>query len=314
MERSWLPLANKNKLELLYAIFLILAGTLAAAALLMIIISPVAFAICSLFTVIFITLACITKDIINGETNRKVVSEMIKIDIANQMKSDNEKAVIQPPKDEIAQYSALPDIVDENVLVYDYEKKICFSDDGINYVAGNVGKDLNFVQEPKNEYDNKAVAIYLNGRKLGYVYRSDPTQSMINDWIRHGEYFTGFLNKYSPANKTATFKIGFYKPLTKFPCKIFSLVKTSKRVDEFSKRSENLSSCSEGESVSVEYDSYDDTFIVYSETYQEIGELPKSALNFLSGNEYENIVGIIEELEDEFKSSPKAKVKIYIVK
>lgn len=229
-------------------------------------------------------------------------------------KSLTNETISRPLKDEIARYSAFPDVVDGNVLVYDYEKKICFSDDGIKYVAGNVGKELNFVQEPENKYDNKAVAIYFNGHKLGYVYRSDPTQGMINDWIERGEYFYGFLNTYSPANNSATFKIGFYKPLEKFPSKTFSLIKTSKRIDEITKRSDNISSCSEGESVSVEYDSFDDTFVVYSDTYQEIGELPKSALNFLSGNEYENIVGIIEELEDEFESSPKAKVKIYIVK
>ena len=251
---------------------------------------------------------------LQNEISAKLNADVNKSDISYKKKFDSEKSTVQPPKDEIARYSALPDVIDENVLVYSYEKKICFFGDGINYVAGNVGKDLNFVQEPENEYDNKAVAIYLNGRKLGYVYRSDPTQGMINDWIRRGEYFYGFLNKYSPTNNSATFKIGFYKPLAKFPSKTFSLVKTSKRIDEITKRSDNISSCSEGESVSVEYDSFDDTFIVYSDTYQEIGELPKSALNFLSGNEYENIVGIIEELEDEFESSPKAKVKIYIVK
>lgn len=251
---------------------------------------------------------------LRNEINVKTNTGANKNNSAYTNKFNSENSTVQPPKDEIARYSALPDVIDENVLVYSYEKNICFFGDGIIYVSGNVGQDLDFMQEPENEYDDKAVAIYLNSNKLGYVYRNDRTQGMINDWISHGEYFTGFLNKYSPANKTATFKIGFYKPLAKFPCKTFSLVKTSKRIDEISKRSDNLSSCCEGESVSVEYDSFDDTFVVYSDTYKEIGELPKIALNFLSGNEYENIVGIIEELEDEFESSPKAKVKIYIVK
>lgn len=311
--------------SVLFVLFILLAAGGLMVAFVGMFIQPVFIGLGILLTFVSILLTILLSDRVGGvsdkptkslqnEINEKNIADVIKSDITNQLNLDNTKTAAQPLKDEVARYSTLPDVIDENVLVYSYEKNICFFGDGINYVSGNVGKDLNFVQEPENEYDNKAVAIYLNGNKLGYVYRSDPTQGMINDWIRRGEYFYGFLNKYSPSNNSATFKIGFYKPLAKFPSKTFSLVKTSKRIDEITKRSDNISSCSEGESVSVEYDSFDDTFVVYSDTYQEIGELPKSALNFLSGSEYENIVGTIEELEDEFESSPKAKVKIYIVK
>lgn len=220
----------------------------------------------------------------------------------------------RPVSDGEKNYDFLEDFYGENYLKYSYEHNFYLFGDGYMYLAGNGGKNLRFVQEPENPYDSNAVAIYLGANKLGYVYRNDGLQKMINDWIKRGEYFTGYLNKFSVADKKATFKIGFYKPLSVFPSKTFSLIRVNKKIDEFTSRADNLLDCDVGDPVKVT--SYlSDTYIVLSEFYKEIGELPKSADKFLEEcYDDDNIVGIIREIDDEYETAPKAKVEIYITK
>ena len=92
--------------------------------------------------------------------------------------TDNKNYVADGKRD----YNYLEDIVDDNLLMYSYEKDICLLGDGYKYLAGNGGKDLRFVQEPENQYDSNAVALYLENDKLGYIYRSDRTQKMITNF------------------------------------------------------------------------------------------------------------------------------------
>lgn len=209
-------------------------------------------------------------------------------------------------------YDYLEDVVDNNLLMYSYERDICLFEYGYMHLAGNGGKDLRFVQEPDNPYDNNAVAIYLGENKLGYVYRNDKTQKMINDWIRRGEYFTGYLNKFSVKDKKATFKIGFYKPLSRYPSKIYSLVRTGKKIDDFGTRADNLRSCNEYDVVKIfESCEYPFSYTVCDDLGNEIGELPKSAEKFLENCNVQDVIGIIREIDDDYETAPKAKVEIF---
>lgn len=217
----------------------------------------------------------------------------------------------RPVSDGEKNYDLLEKVRWENVLKYSYENNLCLSGDGYMHLAGNGGKTLKFVQEPNNPYDSGAVAIYLGTDKLGYVYR-DQVQKMINDWIRRGEYFTGYLNKFSVADKKATFKIGFYKPLSRYPSKTYSLVRTGKKIDDFDTRADNLLECDVGDCVSIS-SLWSDSYVVFQYgSTAEIGELPKNAENFLNGYEDEDIIGIIREIDDENETAPKAKVEIYV--
>lgn len=217
----------------------------------------------------------------------------------------------RPISDGEKNYDLLEKVRGENVLKYSYENNLCLSGDGYMHLAGNGGKTLKFVQEPNNPYDSGAVAIYLGADKLGYVYRNDQVQKMINDWIRRGEYFTGYLNKFSVADKKATFKIGFYKPLSRYPSKTYSLVRTGKKIDDFDTRADNLLECDVGDCVSIS-SLWSDSYVVFQyDSTAEIGELPKNAENFLNGYEDEDIIGIIREIDDESEAAPKAKVEIY---
>lgn len=214
-------------------------------------------------------------------------------------------------------YNLIPDYDDGKFLAYKYEESICFIKDDnpeekFGYVIGNGGKQLLFEFEPENQYDTMAVAIYLDDKKLGYVY-SGRTQEMIHDFYRKGWEVCAHINKYSIEKKTATYKIGFFKPIERFESKQFSLVKTTKRIDEYSNRADNLSFCEEGDVLTIECEGLEDNYIVYADGYREIGELPKSAVNFIEEYNPKKIMGILNSCEEDENGKLKAKITIYLI-
>ena len=223
---------------------------------------------------------------------------------SNATESDDEKKV---------DYNLLDIITCENKLKYEYEKEMFVTEEGWQNIPGNLGKVLRFVKEPNNQYDENAVAIYAGQNKLGYVYKGK-NQDMINDWINSDRYLSGYLSRYSLNEKKASYRIGFYASLLPYPNRIFSLIKTGKKIDEFSKRSDNISMCNEGDAISAELGVESFSYVVYNDMYEEIGELPKSAENFLNEHDFDEIVGTIEEIDYDYDSAPKIKVKIYLLK
>ncbi len=211
------------------------------------------------------------------------------------------------------EYNLLDTITYENKLKYEYEKEMFVTEEGWQNIPGSLGNALRFIKEPDNQYDENAVAIYAGKNKIGYVYKGK-NQDMINDWINSGKYLSGYLSRYSLSKKKASYRIGFYASLLPYPNKIFSLIKTGKKIDEFSKRSDNISMCNEGDAISADLDAESFSYTVYNDMYEEIGELPKSAEKFLDDHDFDEIVGTIEEIDYDYDSAPKIKVKIYLLK
>lgn len=233
-----------------------------------------------------------------------------------------EAAQPQPPKEEPKE-EAIPDgtknydlfneFLDGQFLCYEYEENVCLIDGAFDGIVGNGGKQITFEFEPENEYDDKAVALYVEGKKIGYVYRGQ-IQDMIHSYHKQGRQICGYLNKYSAADKKATYKIGFYKPDDYFESKQFSLTKTTKKIDEYTTRAENLEWCKEGDILTIESEGFsDESFVVYANGYNEIGELPKSAVNFIEENNPKKIYGILNTLEEDDNGKLKAKITVYLI-
>lgn len=206
-------------------------------------------------------------------------------------------------------YDLLDTVLDGSILSYEYEENICLADNVIDKVSGNGGKELTFVPEPDNQYDDKAIAIYLDDLKIGYVYKGK-IQNMLNDWIKRGDTYFGYINKIFVDDNKATYKIGFYKPVEKFINKTFSLVKTGKRIDEYISREDNLCSVSEGDEVTIEYDEELDSYVVFNEYYDEIGELPASAAEFIDDNSCDEIIGIVRTISENESGTPKVRIAV----
>lgn len=198
-------------------------------------------------------------------------------------------------------YHLFSSIEGDNYLKYEYERDLCLSS-GVDAadLSGKGGTPITFVQEPDNKYDDKAVAIYLEAKKIGYVYRGR-TQDMCNDWFKRDMLFIGHLAKINVAENTATYKIGFYRPLAERENKLFPLLRVTKTVEDFeiSSRYDNLSVMDEGDEV----DYYNGT--VYDGT-DELGELSDQAIDFIE--QFEKVALIIESLDDN-----KAKIRVYSI-
>lgn len=213
----------------------------------------------------------------------------------------------------IKDYDLFPEAFDCWILSYEYEQNLYISDGALSLVRGNAGKEITFEFEPENTYDPNAVAVFLNCNKIGYIHRGT-VQGMVHDYKKRGWTVLGYINKYSFVKNEITFKIGFYKSLSIYESKQFRLVRTRKKIDDYSTRAENLSCCSEGEEVTVEYDVFNDSYTVYNCLSDEIGELPQSANDFMNENEYEKTVCILSELSEGSNGITNAKVTIYVIK
>ena len=222
-----------------------------------------------------------------------------------------QKPKMTPPKDYDLFCSILTNSSGEACyLKYQKEDRVCFIDPSMfDKISDCGGKMVKFVSEPDNPHDSGAVAILYEGTKIGYVYRGN-VQDMLNDFIRRNELYGGYLNKISPEDRTATFKVGFYKPISSRPQKEFPLVKTGKKDWMGYPRSENLSGCSVNDPVEIKYEPDSDAFVVYTEEGFEIGELGNafSDIADYSENDY---VGIISKIDD--SDIDKTKLTISVI-
>ena len=226
-----------------------------------------------------------------------------------------------PKKEEIPDgqkdYDLFFEYLEGQFLCYQYEQKICFiKDDNIEekfgYVIGNGGKKLLFEFEPDNPYDSMAVAIYLDDKKLGYVY-SGQTQEMIHSYHKQGRLICGYLNKYSVEEQTASYKIGFYNHIDYFDNKQFTLTKTNKKIDEYTSRADNLLNCDSGDLLLIEKEFLGENYIVTTDGYDEVGELPKSAISFIEEYCPDKIYGILNSCEEDENGKIKAKITVYLI-
>ena len=200
-------------------------------------------------------------------------------------------------------YNLFEDIVDENVLLYKYENNLFVQN--FEPIVGNGGQSIRLIPEPDNEYDKETIAAYLNGEKIAYIYKSK-IRDMIHDWQKRNWKICAYINKYNMTEKTATYKIGFYKPLDMFENHEYRLTKISKKADEYGiSRYDNISCLSEGDVVSI----FDLT--VYDDNTDEIGELPKSAEDFI--NSCEETAAIISEIYEDYDKI-SAKITVYKIK
>ena len=206
-------------------------------------------------------------------------------------------------------YNLFDKIEDDFYLAYEYEEKIALPQIGI--ITGNGGKKITFKQEPDNEYDNRAVALYLGDDKIGYVYRGR-TQDMVNDWIKRDDFFWGYINKIDVANSTATFKVGFYKDIGNLQMKSFRLTRITKKASEYeSSRHENVECCSDGDIVGYETSFLSDNCIITTEYGNELGELGAKAVEWINENESNIKFARINNIEETESGGYKASIEFF---
>jgi len=196
------------------------------------------------------------------------------------------------PVDGTEEYGFSPIYRDGECLAYEYDETVCCINGIVPEIHNCGGFELKFVQEPENEHDPAAVAIWLDDLKLGYVYRGQ-TQDMINDWIKKGGHFDGFVNLYSP--ERITYKIGFWKPLEEMPkkkCKITS--------------SSDFLMCEAGDELSFDFDFSDCEYTLTDPAGNKIGVI-SSLYNYADINGLEPVTAKV--LSTDIKSNGKSVIE-----
>ena len=79
-----------------------------------------------------------------------------------------------------------------------------------DYTALRIGGDLSLRQEPENKYDSRAVAVYQNGRRIGYLYRGFG-QDMTNDFLSRGDIVKAILTYIDSKNDILKMAIAYYR-------------------------------------------------------------------------------------------------------
>lgn len=164
------------------------------------------------------------------------------------------------------------------------------------------GNDLYFIKEPQNPYDNKAVAVYENGRKIGYMYRT-VIKDMVNDYIDADCPVLAHISSIDDEEQKIRIFIAFYG--STFSKTIDSklvksgFIESGKEYKLTGNRNEimqeYISCMSAGEEVELEYDFDKEKYLVYGIGGLEIGYLPKAAEKY---EDREFVISRIEEDEE----------------
>ena len=212
------------------------------------------------------------------------------------------------PEKDRQNYHFLPNVIDGKALKYSYEAHLVMLPDvcGVADLIGKTGKSLDIVLEPENEYDPRAVALYLEGKKIGYVHRGR-LQDMIHDWLERGDEMLCCLKRLTAED--AYFLIGFYKDFDYFKGRTYKLIGVTKKDDEGISRARNAEMLSPGDGVWVFVN--DDKYIV-TDGPLDFGELPKAAVEYAEGAS--RIVGRVEECDFDDNGKPEIYVTIYPIK
>lgn len=177
----------------------------------------------------------------------------------------------------------LPSHQNDMIKVYQYTEKLCVisgEKDPLPYIQDKANKGIRQIEfefEPDNQFDSLAVAIKLDGVKIGYVFRGQ-TQDMIHDFYHGGHEIAGHINTFAPGD--ITYKIAFYKPKAK--CRINEVSCKSKRFVE---------NTYAGEMLDVEYEKFEDHFITHIDGEEFV--LPKKVAEY--ANKYFDVPAEVGE-------------------
>lgn len=166
----------------------------------------------------------------------------------------------------------IPLEIDGYYKIYEYLEKVCFDENAENpyeYVqekANAKQRIITFEFEEDNPHDENAIAIMLEDKKIGYVYRG-MIYDMIHDFAHKGFQVCANISTFSPVE--ITYYIGFFKP--KDACRRYVVPIKNKKLQE---------DYAEGDILSVEYDISEERFFVLDYTGEKICALPESAEDY----------------------------------
>lgn len=134
------------------------------------------------------------------------------------------------------------------------------------------GDTVQFVPEPTNEYDAKAIQLWSNNQLLGYVFRGR-MQDMLHDFIENAEPIRGVVASVDPQERKLTYSVAFYRQPRP---KVYGNKLGEGRLTASAgvEAQDSILFAEEGEEVEVEYD-YEKSRHAFYASGNYIGCLPK---------------------------------------
>ncbi len=163
-------------------------------------------------------------------------------------------------------------------LKYEYnDVNLATIDKSINFSAIKPNEPCRLETEPDNEYDNKAIAVYFEGVKIGYI-KKGRFQDMYHDFVARKEAIDATISKV--VEQEIYINLKFYKYVDPIKylennCETKRFKLTGNTSDDYQ---EEISFISEGDEVNYTWD-YDK-----SKYGSDIGFFPKSAEEYLERN------------------------------
>ena len=176
--------------------------------------------------------------------------------------------------------------------------------------SARVGALLTLAPEPDNAHDAKAVAVLLDGKKLGYL-PANRLQDMYYDYLERGG--TVVAKVFACVKDSVDMLLGYYtndlsdyKYLLKSgaPSKTFKLTANAN-----SDMQENISLCSVGDPVTYAYD-YEKEKYAASASYAAIGFFPVAANALLEEND--DLRAYISEIGENDNGKQTAYVDVFL--
>lgn len=135
---------------------------------------------------------------------------------------------------------------------------------------------LDVLQDPQNEYDNKAIVFKFHGNTIGYLYRGT-LQDMANDYFSNGYEVHAQVQKVE--DHKVFVKLFFCQPRSVLlePVKPFRVKLVANQNAEMQ---DNLSYCSVSDEIFVEMDSDTNRYLVSVDNL-DIGYIPNSKQDYL---------------------------------
>lgn len=113
------------------------------------------------------------------------------------------KAAARPPMPKASvRVVSSHDDDDDNLGMYDYEYDDIgvYRPKGLDLPLPPIGAQIEFENDPMNEYDDKAIKAVWDGQTVGWLYRKGKRE-MIRDWIDRGDYYIAEVTENDPELK-----------------------------------------------------------------------------------------------------------------
>lgn len=208
-------------------------------------------------------------------------------------------------------------LIKEGRIAYDFQRvniaMVKHADP--NYSKFGKTDECEFVPEPENEYDKKAIKVMCNKQFLGYIYKGK-IQDMIHDWWKKGDPIRATIQTINLEENTISLYVAFYRDpfegIEKYESLRTKLTKTSKKIDEYTNRQDACTFLERGDKLDLEFDDESETYVVLNVLVEEVGEINKSISTKIK--EREDVgepICLVEETTEDDNGKCGANVLIY---